>query len=264
MNENKIRALRTKKKLTQSQLAKRVGTSQQQIHRIETGAQSVRFDLAIKICAALETKLEIVFPKSKRARREWEAKNKSIEDIYVDEELKTKMEEAHIDMDPRIWIFKYELRGGAKGALVISGIDKKRLFRLIQMRDNLSPFVIFDSEERRVALNLNHLLFCHFLYEPPNVNMEKEEELSGLRIILSTHKSPYLFDIDPDEDSGPDEEDEGQLKDLLYDIESSVEENDVLGFEDADGEMALFRAMDVALIEVPLWAIHPEPLEEEI
>ena len=46
---NRMRELREAKKLSQRQLAEQVGTSQQQIQRIETGLQAARIDVAVKI-----------------------------------------------------------------------------------------------------------------------------------------------------------------------------------------------------------------------
>ena len=41
-----------------------MGTSQQQIQRIESGRQSIRFELATRIAAALDAPLDQVFPES--------------------------------------------------------------------------------------------------------------------------------------------------------------------------------------------------------
>jgi hypothetical protein len=38
----------------------------------------------------------------------------------------------------------------------------------------------------------------------------------------------------------------------------STEAHDVLSFMDVDGETVFIRASDIAVMEVPLWALYPE------
>ena len=59
---NRIRGFREELGLTQRALAEKIGTSQQQIQRIETGVQSVRHDLALKISAVLGASVGALFP----------------------------------------------------------------------------------------------------------------------------------------------------------------------------------------------------------
>ena len=135
MVPNKIRDIRKKKGLTQRQLAEAVDSSQQQIQRIETGSQSVRFDLALKICAALDTPMERIFPKTKKTLVKSRKKDNTMEDFLSDADLKQDMEKAGVDMDPLAWTFKYRLRGGTEGFFPISSIEKKRLWRAVQRAD---------------------------------------------------------------------------------------------------------------------------------
>lgn len=66
---NRIRVVREELGLSQQALATKIGTSQQQVQRIEAGRQSVRHDLALKICAALGTPIGKVFPRIGKAVR---------------------------------------------------------------------------------------------------------------------------------------------------------------------------------------------------
>lgn len=66
---NRIRVVREELGLSQQALATKIGTSQQQVQRIEAGMQSVRHDLALKICAALGTPIGKVFPRIDKAVR---------------------------------------------------------------------------------------------------------------------------------------------------------------------------------------------------
>src|SRR5258705_10169790 len=104
--DNRIWHLRKARDLTQRVLAEKVGTSQQQIQRIEAGVIAVRLDLAVKIANALGTRLGDVFPKlakaeKKRGRRKAPA-------AQVNQELSN----AGIDPDPRHWTVKFFTRDG--------------------------------------------------------------------------------------------------------------------------------------------------------
>lgn len=56
-----ILQLRKKKKLSQAQLAKKIGTKQSDIARIEAGQQNFSIDTLEKIAQALNCKLEVNF-----------------------------------------------------------------------------------------------------------------------------------------------------------------------------------------------------------
>ena len=73
IKRNCIRKFREKAGLTQRALAKEVGTSQQQIQRLESGEQAVRNDLAMQICAVINAKLSEVFPETRKVIRKLRA-----------------------------------------------------------------------------------------------------------------------------------------------------------------------------------------------
>ncbi|MDN5942009.1 MAG: helix-turn-helix transcriptional regulator [Nitrospira sp.] len=267
MMDTKILAFRTKKGITQKQLADLVGTSQQQIHRIETGKQSVRFDLAIRICSALSEPMESVFPDTKRSLEKLGKKyGKSLEKNLHDAEFGEEMARAAVDMDPREWTFKYRLRGGATGCLPISGTEKDRLFGAVQ-RCETDSFVVFDSGESTIILNMDHLIFCHFLFEGPNTIYPEQEQIkedSAVKVFLADSSEPMSFDVEADEHDEDDSEEMGQFGNLIFTAEHSAgEDNVVFHFEDSDGEDVFLRGNDTAMIQIPLWVVEPDLLELE-
>lgn len=60
MNE-KMKAARLKKNLSQADLAKRIGVSRQTINMIENGAYNPTIELCIKICKELSVTLNDLF-----------------------------------------------------------------------------------------------------------------------------------------------------------------------------------------------------------
>ncbi len=207
--------------------------------------------------------MEQVFPATKKPIAALRRKGLTGESIYQDNAFGAEMESAGIDMDPALWTFKLRLRGGAMKNLQVSGPEKKRLWNAVQVP---TGFVVFDSGERQLALNLRHLLFSHFLFDPPFAEPEANNDRSyDLEVFIIYEKESLTFSIEADrvpldvESDG----DDAQLQDLLFMTETSCEENDVLHFTDVDGETAFFRAADVAMISIPISAVEPDLFESE-
>ncbi len=59
--KNRLKEIRTEKKMSQSELAEMVGVSRNTISSIETGQFSPTAKLALILCVALEKKFEDVF-----------------------------------------------------------------------------------------------------------------------------------------------------------------------------------------------------------
>ena len=273
MLENRIKTLREKKGLSQKQLAALVGTSQQQIQRIETGKQSIRFDLSIEVCRALEAPMQTIFPQTKKALTRARRKGHTMTEMLRDRKFEDQMEEAGVDMDISSWFFEYRLRGGAEGVLPVSSREKNRLWHVVQRSDsNPFVFVVFDSEETEVVLNLNHLIYCHFVFYPPNVVFKKEETQEDeserwgpVSVYLADSAEPLHFDVEPDHLLEDPVEDEGQFRFLTVVAASTFEDdtNEVFSFTDVDGETAFFRAWDVAMIQIPLPVLEPKLLDDD-
>ncbi len=265
MKRGRIKAARLKRKLTQKQLADLVGTSQQQIQRIEAEVQTARFDLAIALAKVLEVPLEQLFPSAKTALNAL-SKKTAIEALN-DDELQEKFEAAGIDLDPHQWILKYHLRNGISGFFRVPGNEKKRVWSLVQDTPSHTSFIVFDSLTERIAINRKHLLFSHFLFEPPIAVMTEKRTTESLVVYISSSATPIELDIDPDEHdvSAEEEPDEQtQLHNLFFTLESICEDDEVVSVTDQDGETAFFRAADIALLKVPLWIAEPRLFENQM
>ena len=261
---SKILALRTKNGITQKQLADVVGTSQQQIHRIETGKQSVRFDLAARICSALKEPMESVFPATRKPLAKLGKKNgKPFTANRNDEEFAEGMACADVDIDPAEWFFKYRLRGGAEGSLLISGMEKRRLFGAVQRCEGyIDSYLVFESEETRIILNLDHLTVCQFRFDLPNMRIRDREQVEEVKVFMADCSEPLVFGVDADQWDRDDPEKLGQFGQLTFMAEHSTgEDNKVLHFTDVHGEEAFFRAKDIAMIQIPLWVVDPDLLD---
>jgi hypothetical protein len=218
------------------------------------------------ISAALDSSLEKVFPSTKKAMASFKKRTNS-EPFFEDEELSAKFAAAGIDIDPRFWTLKYHLRNGLMGFHSISGPEKERLWRAIQGNDENTPFVIFDTGAYRVALNRNHLIFSQFLFDPPIIKKLPKRERDKLLIYTCNLASPFTFDVDPDGarlDQENKSDGDAQLQEFLFSLETVCEPGEVVNFTDEDGETVFFRAADIAMLSLPVWAVEPDVLDSQM
>lgn len=268
--KNRVQQFRKALKLSQRQLAEAVGTSQQQIQRIESGQIAARLEMAAKLCAALQKPMEIVFPGATKALKS--AEKEMHTSRTLPDEAWQKLRESGIEGDPREWTFKVMLKGHNDPMFFrISTQEKSRLYGLIQEErsDSTSAsFVVFDTEDRRWALNLAELDFCHFLFDvfpagvvtdEPDVK-ETEEEACSVLIHFIGGGSPIALEVDVDEPD--DADDTGQCGHVLYMLEMAPQHSDRYRIIDSDGEHAFIRAGSIALLSIPLAVLEPLEVDE--
>ncbi|QSQ17466.1 helix-turn-helix transcriptional regulator [Myxococcus landrumensis] len=253
--DNNVRTLREKAGLTQSALAKAVGTSQQQVHRIEQG-QAARIDVALRICHALGAPMEKVFPKTRATLRRLakEGPENVVEKILHDPKAQESLGREGIDADPAQWMLKLQLLSGVTRVYNISGPEHKRLWSILQ--DGGEPleqvsFMVFETEKLTVAVNRRAMSYAHLLFDAGFMAKE-DEDVMGVSVYFLNQTEPLELDVEADDPPGDaDEEDEGQFRNLLLVLDLPVARQQVFVITDVDGETAFIRAENVALIEIP-------------
>lgn len=185
---------------------------------------------------------------------------------------KTSIELSTGYVGPEHHYFKYRLRGGATGSVEITKQEKDRLFGLVQRNDSMGDdgvsFVVFDSLGQRVILNLDHLIFCHFLFEAfqgTDKSTEREES-HEVSVILAGDPSPLQFIAAPDETDLSNETADywaAQFQNICYFAQTAPDKNTMFSFLDVEGETAFFRGPDVAMMTIPLVLLDPELMDDE-
>lgn len=262
---NRIKMLRTAKKLTQRKLAELAGTTQQTIDRVEKDLQAPRFDLAARICGVLEVPLDKVFPKTKKALRLVKKNFDAGQSPLGDQTTVAALEEAGIDTDPCHWFLLVWMSGGLKLNLPLSGREQERLYRAGQHAPHgATEFLVFDTDDRRWALNQKHMKMWHFLFEvfPVRPKDEDEDEDGGtVRIWLTGEKEPEKVMIEADEEDAPNG-DTGQMSHIFSMLEMGDE--NPLRIRDVDGEDLFFAPEHVMALSCPLASLDGGlPYEEE-
>ena len=256
MTDIRIKEIREKAGMTQQQLADQVNCTIEHIQRIEGGHEAVKFLLALEICRVLDSELKELFPKSRRTLQEARKGDKKVEDLLADENLRKGMEDAGIDMFSGIHFFKYRLRGGTEGILEITSQEKDRLWRNLQdVGHENTPFVSFYSGNWCVLLNLDHLLFCHLLFD---FTESRQAPAYAVEVFLSDRETAIEIEVERDDINPEDPDELGQIGMLIVDADTMVEEGEFWKIEDLDCETAFFRAEDVAMLKVPLWVFNED------
>jgi len=271
MEANRVKELRLKRNLTQAALAKMASTSQQHIARIEKGLQLARLDLAGRICEALGAPLNRVFPAAARPARSFTrmAAAQRTEAVLSADGLASEFRNAGVDVDPRIWTLKLRLSNGTTHFLNIDSGERARIERLLTERDARASFVVFDSDDRRVVLNMDEVVYAHFLYEPffqehlasteeeRQGDASKNEESSAIVHLVAPATEPLYFTVERDRYVAEDEGELGEFGTIFWEAElPDANSTPSFGFTDADGEWVHLRPKSVAMLSVPLWVVE--------
>ncbi|HDR2385906.1 MULTISPECIES: helix-turn-helix transcriptional regulator [Enterobacteriaceae] len=253
--QNKIKELRTQLSITQRELADMVGTSQQQIQRIETGKVAAKLGLAQAISAVLKKPLNAVFPDSdnllQKLRNQGSRSSDELKDIAA----------SGIEMDGRFWTVKLWLRGQKDYLLLpISPADKRRFYSYFE--ESTVPdherFFVFDSEQHRYAINAREVIFHQFLFDgfPPihdDEDSDTNEGSYGNVHITMVNGGPVIELCCESEVSENDEFDDiGQLNALFDTLELEPESTERYQITDEDGEDAFIRIGSVAMVRISL------------
>jgi transcriptional regulator with XRE-family HTH domain len=254
MAENRISHLRKLRKLTQRALAERVGTSQQQIQRIESGTQAARLDLAASIAEALKVPLAELFPKlpkipTKRNKKPTKGDAESVAAQFLN---------AGIDPDPVHWTLKFGLTSGPILLYTVASQEKERISNIL--RRSQFDFVVFHTNDKCVAIRRNQINFCQFLFDVGVVRDETEDDPGYELEAFFVGGEHFTFEVEPDTIPwGEDDYGGGsELQRLFVDLESGIEVEEVLSFDDADGERVYLRVRQLLRVELPLVCCEPE------
>lgn len=233
--------------MTQKALAKAVGTSQQQIQRIETSKQAVKMQLAAQICKALACNFSDAFPAAQG--REQIVKNLKQEFTEPGESANNE-EKTGLDADPLHWTLILMFRGGSKQFFPVSAGTVKRLRRVAEGR--FPEFFCFDSENVQAAVNLNHVLHFHTIWDQERRHLQPKDceyTENQIAVTIAGIPEPLKFGVDPDDqDDHSNRSYSGQLTELMKRLQEEPNCSEFIHFQDEDGEDAFFRVEDVALI----------------
>lgn len=255
--QNRIRELRTKRGLTQEELAERSRTTEEQIQRVEGGVQAARLSVAAAIAEALDTSVAEAFPEIVPYLKRMEQAKRRGDDPPDDEDFFCEAEAAGIDLDTRIWTVLYELRCGFSGRYTIGSRDRVQLLTDLESftEDDAVGFWRFDSGPRRILLDLSELSLCRLCFDvdfglissSSQYEEDANEEDFSVVFYLKSGGAPITVGLEP---CAP-------LIEPPPFLPPPSGDECMLSFVDADDEPVFVRTRDIALIDVALAAVEP-------
>src|SRR4030095_9301344 len=261
----RIKEFRQQLGLTQHALAKRIGTNQPQIGRIEAGKTEAPAEVAAALASALGQPLDILFPDAGKLLARIQNEIRTPESPARDQG-RSDMTITGPKANAQRWNLRCLLKGHQEPLrFEISENEKRRLLKKIQQEkyeSSFMSFAVFDTRTARIALNLAELQFCRFVPHLP-----REEEYirqSDIQIYFRGATEPFLFDAQRDSGHPDDEEDAGVFRHIFMMLDFETEKPYRYRFREPAGEDVFIRAGDIALLEVPLWVVEPDFTGDEV
>jgi transcriptional regulator with XRE-family HTH domain len=273
METNRLRQLRTRKKMSQKALADAVGTSQQQIQRIESG-QTVRHQMALDLCAVLGCTMSALFPRARKALKRIEEQRPRVFGDLEDDVVEAASD-GGVELDPRDYFVKVHLRSGLERVYSVARKEAERLARYLDRfgwnddDERHDIFFEFDSDDAQVVIARTELRYVHFLFECGGVaeggdNASGDEpEDTEIRVYFKDSTEPVVFHSYPDPPRSELDEEFGQLGEFLYGLVQTARPHHFRGFEDVDGETVSLNVGSLAVVEVPHYLVDPPDEDDD-
>lgn len=131
--------------------------------------------------------------------------------------------------------------------------DQKR-FEHALLNDH-AGFFSYESDGSTMVLNLAHVTFCHFLWEPgiPGQEDEPGAYTNEVKVFTAGMKEAYSFAMDLNtRDHVTDDGITGPFDELMFAVESITDgSKGTLAVVDADGEVLYFKVPHVYMMQLP-------------
>lgn len=269
METQLIKKFRTKKGLSQKDLADKVKTSQQQIARLETGLAPVRLDMAARISEALGTSMAQVFPALAPVLKKFPG-----EKIRTGRAL-NELDRTGIEADATNWEADIYLRGGGIADFELTSSNERRLQQALlnwteDAADRSEPFDFawFESDLYEVRMNRKHVSYAKThpkrLDTENSVDKAPSHEVSEMApyvlVWVAGEKDP--IEIECEEDCPrPENSDFGNLREILMSLdlrnEGRGKEDTFISLTDIFDTSYAFRLSDVAMLAIPRLILEP-------
>lgn len=273
-----IKDVRKAMGLTQKQLADLVGTSQQQIQRIEAGTSLPSMKLAYLLVSALNEPLEKLFPAQFKAAMKV-AKRTERDNSYDDDDLE-EAADGGFELDDRIWHFKAFVTGRSAPLIIqVDPREQRRVFRelLKHELEKKNDFIAVYGQVEVVLLNKKLIEHAEFLHDrnysgwmpEPTDNRPGKCNAHDL-VIEFTSGSTRAISIGSQLIASPEgQEQDSTLKNVVHDlVHGLVDQCERIILTDDDGEDCVLRPASMSVVHVPYGAVFyqedPEDYEDTL
>jgi hypothetical protein len=170
-----------------------------------------------------------------------------------------QLSDAGIETDPRHWTIRLGFEDGREFDYYVSSAEKERISSIIWSKT--FDFFVFETDTKCVAVNRAKINYAHFLFDIGVIQKDEEEEPERVVVNFIRKREPVEFDVEPDTVDSKDDDtgSNSQLQNMfLYIDGTEADEDEILWFDDIDGERVYIRSKQVLSIEIPLLCCRPD------
>lgn len=266
--KNNLTKFREAAGLSTAELAAQVEVSVLDIHRIEHNRLLAPVYVATRISLALGKTIQNVFPGAEAALNQ--LKNEREQPNFLADKSYRKLREVGLEADTRQHTLVALLRGHKQTiSFPIQARDADRLCSVVkdERPDGPAQFIRFDSANLCVAINLERLVYIHFLWDAAFITMmpvEKSDDEDDpdevVRVFLNHDDAPIILRVEPEDGNDIDNE-RNYLNNVFLELDSGfLERHQRVHIVDEAGESAFIRVGDIALITAPLSDLYCDEL----
>jgi DNA-binding XRE family transcriptional regulator len=255
--ENNLERLRNKKGLTQSALAEKVGTSQQQIQRIEKNKAECTVPMAVKIAAALDVDVGEVFP-----------------GLTIPERIKVlkraqASDKAASPLDGKVWYYpiKFVFADASTFEVLTHEKELERIENRLWAEPAPKGFMLFDSFRAEIAVNIDRLTAWSILrdegglgevYDPARRFEERDDDEDSegpVMVICANAPEPFHLMVEPEQADA----DDNWVQGAFFDMDSGAEHTGqtFVTIRDHDGNYHGFRTSEILVFSAEYWVLAP-------
>lgn len=263
----RIRQIRSQQSLSRQALAQAAGLTLAAVRRIEHGAYA-RCEEALAIAQALNVSADELFCGVFERLKQFPSDAVLTDTAWNNQAFRAVIAKYGVDIHPAVWFLKVRFRGGAEETFLIAAPDLDRFHDAVaDAKDEQSSFLVFDSAEQTIAINLSEVVHAHSMFEGVGASVAAEEPPHVIQVVLAGEKDPLTFNAEPDVSNDLDDPllDQGQLHALLMHIDDAQGQPPFASFFDQDGEQVALRVSAIALLTVPhvlLWGAYDEDVSD--
>lgn len=265
--KNRARKLREKKGLSRKIVAAQIGIDDLALLRLEIGRSPIKIGTATRLATVLEAEIAEIFP---AVRKHCKDASQTVVDQLIhksnDDDVVRDLQATGLDIDYRSSFLTVGLRNGLHFTLPIWGADRDRFWNFVQAVDEDAPFFVFTSGSVEAIVNTTHMAYFRLTFEVHESRTTWEDpdlDKNQVTVYFAGFVKPLLFEPEPDEGDPDAEDDEGELRTMLFLAEAHVDENQVYILTDSDGEKLFLQAREIALMTIPEAAIEAGMLDED-
>lgn len=273
MRLNPVKKHRIKAGLSVEELSRKTGIPKILLHCIETWTSPARIVHVWRLSSALGVPADTLFPKAMKAFRIYTEKNPEI--ALSNDTVLTDLESLGVTASGLVYTFTCVLKNGTGFSHNVDYLTYNRLNRVVHDIDDskasIGPnFVRYQTEDKYVLLNIDEIVFCHFIFDPDvdetttkNGDEDPDEFFGRIAVYLSNGPTPLRFEavadsIEVDIDDNVCGTSETQFQDILANVADFADENlSVFYFFDLDDEKAVFRIKYVSMMTLPIEYANP-------